>query len=163
MKKLLLGLIFALVGGLVFAETDYPTKRNVELLQVDMEAAQADIATAQTDIDALEAATTISLASNKVFIGSSAGKAAAQTITGDITIATNGAVAIVSGVIVDADVATNAAINSTKLEASAQASLAKAASLPATSNLYFAVVAGTQLVAVAGTVTNVLDSDLTTP
>ena len=50
----------------------------------------------------------------------------AVAVSGDITIATNGAVAIASGVIVNADIKSDAAIVATKLSTGAQASLGKA-------------------------------------
>jgi hypothetical protein len=55
------------------------------------------------------------LAEAKVFIGSAGGEATAQSISGDITLAADGTVAIASGAIVNADVNASAAIVESKL------------------------------------------------
>jgi hypothetical protein len=67
-------------------------------------------------IDAIEAGTKLPLlASGKIIVGNSGGTGTAVTVTGDFTVSNAGVGAIASGVIVNADVATNAAIASTKL------------------------------------------------
>lgn len=58
---------------------------------------------------------TVPLANTKILIGSAGGVAAAQTVSGDATLAANGALSIAAGVIVNADIATNAAIAASKL------------------------------------------------
>lgn len=50
-----------------------------------------------------------------LLVGNAASQAVAVAVSGDATLATNGAVAIAAGAVVNADVATNAAIASTKL------------------------------------------------
>lgn len=60
----------------------------------------------------------LNVGSNKVVIGGTNGAGAAVTMSGDATITTGGVVAISSGVIVNADVATNAAIAVSKLATS---------------------------------------------
>ena len=156
MKRLIVSLfVFAACLG-VLAETDYQGSRRVQLAERDIDALKADVT-------ALEAGSGIALTSNQVFIGSSDGLATPRALSGDATISVSGEVAIASGVIVNADIASNASIAATKLETAVQANLTKAASLPAVTSLYFSVVSGTQLVAIAGTATNVLDSDITSP
>ena len=154
MKRLIVSLfVFAACLG-VFAETDYQVPRRVQLAERNIDALQADVT-------ALEAGSSIALTSNQVFIGSSGGLATPRTLSGDATLSVSGVVEIASGVIVNADIASNAAIAATKLETAAQANLMKAASLPAVTSAYFSVVSGTQLVAIAGAVTDVIDPDLT--
>jgi hypothetical protein len=88
---------------------------------------EANAADAETRIAAVESAGVGgTLAPAQIIVGSAASNATAVAVSGDITIATNGAVAIASGVIVNADVATNAGIVSTKLSSAAQSSLALA-------------------------------------
>jgi hypothetical protein len=58
-----------------------------------------------------------------VFVGNASSQAVAVAVSGDVTIDNAGAVAIASGVIVNADVATNAAIVGTKLASAVQTSL----------------------------------------
>lgn len=57
----------------------------------------------------------IQLASGKILIGDANGKSAAQTVSGDFTISSAGVGAIAAGVIVNADIKTNAAIAASKL------------------------------------------------
>lgn len=57
------------------------------------------------------------LANGKIFIGDSNDLAAAQTVSGDITLSNAGVAAISSGVIVDADINSSAAITLSKLAA----------------------------------------------
>jgi hypothetical protein len=125
---------------------------------------------AETRIAAVEAAGVGgALASGKIIVGNSGGTGEAQTVTGDISLSNAGVAAIASGVIVNADIATNAAIVSTKLATAAQTSLglANTAYQPNGVNLltegYFDVVGTTQLVFIASGVTNVIDVDITTP
>jgi len=61
------------------------------------------------------AVTSTSLADGKVWIGNVSNEAAEQTLTGDVTISNGGVTAIGSGVIVDADVKSDAAIVESKL------------------------------------------------
>jgi hypothetical protein len=76
---------------------------------------EANASDAQTRMAALEAGTSIALASNKLFIGSDSGTAAAQTLSGDVVNNTNGVMAISAGAIVNADINAAAAIAVSKL------------------------------------------------
>ena len=109
MKKFVLFALAALIAGSAVAETDYSLFPSVRQLLTR-------VGRAERDIDSLEAGTNVTLAVGKIFIGDNAGLAAAQTMNGDATIGPNGTVAISAGVIVNADVATNAAIVGSKLD-----------------------------------------------
>jgi hypothetical protein len=88
---------------------------------------EANAGDAETRIAAVEAAGVGgALASGKIIVGNSGGTGEAQTVSGDFTLSNTGVGAIASGVIVDADIKTNALIAATKLSAAAQASLALA-------------------------------------
>lgn len=62
-------------------------------------------------------ASEIALADGKVLVGGATGVAAAQTLSGDISISNTGVAAIGSGVIVNADLSGTAAVEFSKLEA----------------------------------------------
>lgn len=80
----------------------------------------ANAADAESRIAAVEAAGVGgALASASIIVGNSGGTGAAVAVTGDITLSNAGVVAIASGVIVNADVATNAAIVATKISGTA--------------------------------------------
>jgi hypothetical protein len=75
-------------------------------------------------VEALEDGATLPLlASGKIIVGNSGGTGEAQTVTGDMTLSNAGVAAIAAGVIVNADVATNAAIAGSKLAQAVQDSL----------------------------------------
>ena len=118
MKKLivLLGALMLVGLGASFGQTaldptspyDHTIGRKVLTLQ------RWALAVDQAFEDA-ESSTNGILASNTVYIGSSANLAVSQPITGDIGITTAGVVSITSGSIVNADINAAAAIASTKL------------------------------------------------
>jgi len=118
MKKYGYTLLALLACGAVYATQDATlTQRQVRdprQLETYLEANATD---AETRIAAVEGASNITLASNKVFIGNGSGKAAPQTISGDIGVTTDAVVSITAGAVVNADVAAAAAIALTKLEA----------------------------------------------
>lgn len=73
-----------------------------------------------SEIDAnfalIEAGTeSVTLDAGYVYVGSATSQKVAVAVSGDVTMATNGVVAIASGVIVNADIKSDAAIASTKL------------------------------------------------
>jgi hypothetical protein len=81
---------------------------------------EANASDAQTRIAAVEAAGVGgALASGKIIVGNAGGTGAAVTVTGDISLSNAGVAAIASGAIINADVATNAAIVGSKLDLSA--------------------------------------------
>lgn len=120
MKKLIVLLGALMLGGLgaSFGQTaldptspyDHTIGRKVLTLQ------RWALAVDQAFEDA-ESSTNGILASNTVYIGSSANLAVSQPITGDIGITTGGVVSITSGSIVNADINAAAAIAHTKLAA----------------------------------------------
>jgi hypothetical protein len=65
---------------------------------------EANASDAQTRLAALEAGSSITLASNKVFIGSDSGTAAAQTLSGDASTDTNGVVTIADNAVAASEV-----------------------------------------------------------
>ena len=108
MKKMFLSVLVLALAIPALAETDYIVKRDVEILQQDLD--RAEIA-----IDAVEAGTSISLASNLLFIGSYDGVATPRAVSGVISVTPSGKVSFVSGAISNAAVATNASISQSKL------------------------------------------------
>jgi len=144
MKKILFALI-TLIAAAVYAETDYPSADSLERLWTRYDRMDLRLENVEGGVTAVAGVTNGVLASNLVFIGSSANIAAPQAITGDIGITTGGVVSISSGVIVNADIATNAAIAKTKL-----ASLAIANADVATN----AAIDSTKIASIAVTSTN---------
>lgn len=117
----------ALVGLVMAAQDVTIERRDVEDAVKLRALLIANATDAQTRISSVEAAGVGgALASGKIIVGNSGGTGEAQTVTGDISLSNAGVSAIASGVIVDADIKTNALIASTKLSVAAQASLAKA-------------------------------------
>jgi hypothetical protein len=134
--------------------------------------ATATIAVIDVADSMVDGTATVTLGANKLWVGNDTSNQTAMAVAGDVTITqdgTNVTTAIASGVIVNADIASNAAIVSTKLATAAQTSLglADTAYQPNGVNLltegYFDVVGTTQLVFIASGVTNVIDIDITTP
>jgi hypothetical protein len=125
MNKINLILVTVLVGIVAANAAQQTTLTNREVrdprqLKPILEANAAD---AQARLAAVEAAGVGgALASGKIIVGNSGGTGEAQTVTGDITLSNAGVAAIASGVIVDADVKTNALIAVTKLSVAGQAS-----------------------------------------
>jgi hypothetical protein len=93
-------------------------------------ALEANATDAETRLAAIEGGTaTVTLAPNKILVGNDASNQTAMAVQGDVTITqdgTNITTAIAAGVIVNADVATNAAIAGSKLAQAVQDSLALA-------------------------------------
>ena len=88
---------------------------------------ETNAADAQSRIAALEGGSTVGeVLPGYIIVGSATSNGVDVAVSGDITMATNGAVAIAAGVIVDADVATNAALTSAKMATAVQTSLGKA-------------------------------------
>jgi hypothetical protein len=83
-------------------------------------ALEANAADAQSRLATLEGGAGAGgvLASGKIIVGNSGGTGEAQTVTGAITISNTGVAAMSAGVIVNADIATNAAIAGSKLDLS---------------------------------------------
>ena len=120
---------------------------------------ESNASDAQTRIASLEGGSTVgSVEPGYIIVGNASTQGVDVAVSGDITIATNGVVAIAAGVIVNADVATNAAIASSKLASDVVAT--DSANL--LTEGYFDVANTTQLVFIASGVTNVIDADITT-
>ena len=129
MKKLivLLGALMLIGLGASFGQTALdPTSPYDHTLGREVLTLQRWALTVDQAFEDAAASTNGVLPSNTVYIGSSANLAVSQPITGVLGISTGGVTHIVDGTLVNADLATNAAIVSTKLSAAAQASLALA-------------------------------------
>ena len=131
MKKLILAAVIVAGVAALIAQAAQDTAldgvaevRNPVRLKTWLETNAQDAETRLAAVEATEAGG--ALASGKIVVGNSGGTGEAQTVTGDISLSDAGVSAIASGVIVNADVATNAAIVSTKLATAAQTSLGKA-------------------------------------
>jgi len=163
MRKLsIVTLLVVAVAALHAAQDTSLTEREVrdpKQLETWLESNASD---AQTRVAAIEAGTaTVTLDTDKIWVGNDSSNQTAMAVQGDVTITqdgTNVTAAIASEVVVNADIATNAAIASSKLASDVVAT--------DTTNLltegYFDVANTTQLVFIASGVTNVIDSDITT-
>ena len=121
--NLILATVLASIVAVQAAQKVAFTQREVRDPRQLEAALEANAADAETRIAAVEAAGVGgALASGKIIVGNSGGTGEAQTVTGDITLSNAGVAAIASGVIVDADVKTNALIAVTKLSVAGQAS-----------------------------------------
>ena len=170
MRNVLISLAAAglFVGSAFAAQDTTLTQRQVRdprQLEVILEANATDT---ETRVASLEGGSTVgSVEPGYIIVGNASTQGVDVAVSGDITMATDGTVAIASGVIVNADIATNAAIVSTKLATAAQTSLglADSAYQPNGTDLltegYFDVTGTTQLVFIASGVTNVIDADIT--
>ena len=118
MKKILIAACAALVAFVAYAAQDADLSqrdvRDPKKLDAILEANAADAQSRLAAIEAVEGAGG-ALAPGQIVIGNAATVAVAVAVSGDIAMTTGGVVSISSGVIVDADVKTNAAIASTKL------------------------------------------------
>ena len=117
MKNLIVIMAGALLAGACYGQTVSVVAETGEFIGVPTAAR----------IDAIEAGTKMPLIpSGKIIVGNSGGTGEVQTVTGDITLSNAGVAAIAAGVIVNADIATNAAIAGSKLATAVQDSLALA-------------------------------------
>jgi hypothetical protein len=103
-----------------------------------------------------------SVAPARLIAGNTASQAVAMAVQGDVTVTQNGTnltTAITAGVILNADVATNAAIASSKLTTD----VVTTDSARLLTEGFFDVQNTTQLVFVTAGATNVIDADISTP
>jgi len=125
--NLILAAVLASIVAAQAAQKVAFTQREVRDPRQLEAALEANAADAQAQLAAVEAAGVGSaLASGKIIVGNSGGTGTAVTVTGDIAISNTGAASIGSGVIVNADIATNAAIAGSKLAQAVQDSLSLA-------------------------------------
>jgi hypothetical protein len=118
MKKLYIILTAGLLCGIVYAAQDTAISnrevRDPHRLEVWLEANASDT---ETRVASLEGGSTVgSVEPGYVIVGNASTAGVDVAISGDISIDTNGAVAIASGVIVNADVNASAAIVGSKLD-----------------------------------------------
>ena len=118
MKKLYIILTAGLLCGVVYAAQDTAISnrevRDPKRLEVWLEANASDT---ETRVASLEGGSTVgSVEPGYVIVGNASTVGVDVAVSGDITMATNGAVAIASGVIVNADVNASAAIVGSKLD-----------------------------------------------
>ena len=151
-----------LVCGVVIAAQDTTLTerelRDPKQLEPWLEANASD---AETRLAAIEGGTaTVTQDANTLLVGNDASNQVAMAVTGDVTISqdgTNVTTAIAAGVIVNADVKSDAAIAASKLDAD----LYEKDGIDLLTEGYFDVVNTTQLVFIATGVTNVIDADIT--
>lgn len=129
MKKIFVLALLGLLAGSAWAAQDVGVSqrevRDPRKFEAIFEANAADVESRLAVIEAIDGAGG-ALTPGYIVVGQSDTVAVAVAVSGDIAMTTGGVVSISSGVIVNDDVATNAAIVSTKLSAEAQASLALA-------------------------------------
>ena len=164
MKKLivLLGALMLVGLGASFGQTALdPTSPYDHTLGREVLTLQRWALTVDQAFEDAASSTNGVLASNTVYIGSSANLAVSQPITGVLGISTGGVTHVVDGTLVNADLATNAAIAATKLAAGAQASLALADSaLQPAGNLTGSMGAATTAGVVSITSGSIVNADL---